>query len=106
MRRVFICSPWRSSHREQLEKNRKLAQELCLAAIRGGCAPFAPHLLYTQFLDDTEIGDRDIGIAAGLAYLRICDELWRPAGVDPTDGMRSEIAIATSIGLKIVAVML
>ena len=102
MRRVFICSPYRGD----IERNVQTARDLCYAATRTGAAPFAPHSLYPQFLDDAMQDDRAAGINAGLAFMRVCDELWCPKGVEPTEGMKHEIAYAKMLTLPIVEVAL
>ena len=99
MRRVFIASPYRGD----IKANTKKAQRLCRLAVADGCAPFAPHLLYPQFLKD-EGFERDAGIDCGLAYMRVCDELWLPHDVEPTEGMRAEIEYAKLLRLTIIRV--
>jgi hypothetical protein len=59
-----------------------------------GHAPFIPHLLYTQWLDDSKPAERQMGIDAGLAFLEACDEMWiflPPNGLY-TKGMAAEAA--------------
>lgn len=60
-----------------------------------GGIPFAPHLLFTQFLDDSEKRERDAGIAMGTAMLALCDEVW--VFDEPTTGMKLELAAAIRI---------
>ena len=101
MRRVFICSPFRGD----MVANVELARKLCLLACLNDAAPFAPHLIYPQFLRDVG-AERDAGINAGLAFLRCCDELWCPMGIEPTEGMKYEIAYAKVLALPIVEVVI
>src|SRR5664279_6597399 len=82
MKRVYICSPYAGD----VEGNTERAQWLCREAIKDGCAPYAPHLLYPQIIDD-----RQAGITCGLAYLGLCDELWVYANNGISPGMRQEI---------------
>lgn len=71
-RRIFVCSPLSGD----LPGNTVLAEDLCKAAIAVGCAPFAPHLFFTRFLDEeTDLG-RQAGIECGKAWLRAADEMW------------------------------
>lgn len=58
--------------------------------------PFAPHLLFTQFLDDSKENERNAGIAMGTAMLEFCDEVW--VFGEPTPGMRMEIDAALRAG--------
>jgi hypothetical protein len=94
VKRVFISSPRDGDP----ERDTARAQRYLLEAIQRNVAPFAPHLLYPQVLDeDTE---RAEGLLCGLAYLQVCDELWVYG--DPTNGMHSEIAMARDLGIPIV----
>ena len=69
---IFICSPYRGD----VESNLENARRYCRFAIRRGGIPFTPHLLFTQFLDDSVAHEREPGLALGLSMLSICDELW------------------------------
>ena len=51
-----------------IPRNTLYAARLCLYALEKGFAPFASHLLYTQFLDDSDPLQRELGINAGLAF--------------------------------------
>ena len=51
--------------------------------------PFAPHLLFTQFLDDAQLEERRLGLHMGVEMLRLCDALW--AFGEPTQGMQAEM---------------
>lgn len=100
MKTVFVCSPLRGD----VEKNIGIARELCRAAIMAeGVAPFAPHVFYTQFLDDSKPEERNFGMLAGIRFLRKCDEIWvfDVNGVF-TEGMLKEIAEADRAGIPIV----
>ena len=52
-KRIFICSPY-SGTKEEIANNVRIAQALCRIVIDKGHYPFAPHLLYPQFLVDTD----------------------------------------------------
>jgi len=49
-------------------RNIRYARLCCLDSLRRGEAPYASHLLYTQMLDDTDPGDRRLGMEAGFAW--------------------------------------
>lgn len=98
MRRVFVCSPYSGD----TERNTRLARELCLAAVRDEVAPFAPHLLYPQFLTDTVPSDREAGIDAGIAFLRTCSEVWVYDRLGVSRGMLREIAEAEAQSIPVV----
>ena len=57
-------------------KTCSLRGRACGYAAAQGAVPYAPHLLFTQFLDDNDPEQADAGIRMGLQMLRRCDELW------------------------------
>lgn len=103
---VFICSPYRpvSFCPEELEaelaENVHFAKIACRMALDEGYVPMAPHLYFTQFLNDSEEDERETGIAMGLAWLEDCAEVW-VFGDRITSGMAREIACANDIGIPI-----
>lgn len=100
VKRVFICSPYRASTPKRVEHNVAVARNLCRLAAHAGCIPFAPHLLYPQFLDDADERDRAIGIMCGISFLKECDEMW--AFGEPTAGMKVEMAKARELGIPVI----
>ena len=90
---VYICSPCRGD----IEKNIEKAQRYCREAVElwDDVIPIAPHVYFTQFLDDTKQEDRAAGMDIGLSLLAMCDELWVYGIENPSEGMRSEIEYAT-----------
>lgn len=101
IKRVFVCSPLRQRGRHSFEDNLKLVSDLCLAAVRAGVAPFAPHLFYTRFLDDRRESDRMAGIACGLAWLAQADEVWcwAESWDECSDGMKQEIEFSRRLSI-------
>jgi hypothetical protein len=92
MKTVFVCSAYGG-----LEANLVLARDYCRFVTDSGLAPFAPHLIYPQFLDDGFKQERELGINAGLAFLELCDEMWvfvRNGVI--SKGMRKEINEASA----------
>lgn len=89
---VYICSPCRGDY----EKNIQKAQGYCREAMEkwSDVLPIAPHVYFTQFLDDTNEKERELGMAAGIALLSICDEIWVYGMENPSQGMASEITYA------------
>ena len=61
--------------------------------------PFAPHLLFTQFLNDDDPIERRVGLCLGVEMLKRCDELWTFG--QPTEGMAQEIQEAKRLGTRI-----
>lgn len=97
-RRIFVCSPLRGDY----DGNVMRARHYCRCVLSVGHIPFAPHLLFPQFLDDTNPQEREIGINLALHELTRCDELWAfvPAS-GPTDGMQGEIDFAKKRGITV-----
>ena len=100
--RVFICSPFRAATADDLERNRKYAASLVRRAVKGGYAPYAPHLYLTNALDDKNTMQRKAGMSVGLAFLDICDCVFVGAKYGITEGMRQEIDFARKLGKTIV----
>lgn len=92
MRRVFVCSPYRGDVARNVETAR-LACRYAMSCLDG--APFAPHLVYPSILDDENPRDRELGMKAGMQWLRSADlVLVVRDGPEPSEGMRAEIALA------------
>lgn len=96
---VYICSPLRGDVLE----NQQRAKEFCRLALRAGCIPIAPHIYFTQFLNDDNPEEREQGIEAGLQLLKLCSEIWvfLPPCRKPSQGMEQEIDLAKRSGIKI-----
>ncbi|MDO5299976.1 MAG: VRR-NUC domain-containing protein [Clostridia bacterium] len=92
---VYICSPYRGD----IETNVHHARAYCSLAASQGCIPFAPHLLFMQFLDDNCTDERMLGMYMGAEMLRLCDELWTFG--EPSEGMTAEIELARRIGIPV-----
>lgn len=92
---IFVCSPYRGD----VEANRQKACQYCRLVEERGGIPFAPHLLFTQFLNDGVATERETGIALSLEMLKRCDELW--AFGPPTEGMALEIQEAARLGVPV-----
>lgn len=96
MKMTYICSPCRGDY----EKNIIKAQEYCLEAMNEGLLPIAPHVYFTQFIDDTNKRERRKGLEAGLQLLRYC-QLIRVYGCKVSSGMHGEILLAGVLGIEI-----
>lgn len=92
---IFICSPYRGD----VEANKENARRYCRHVYERGGIPFAPHLLFTQFLNDDVPEERDAGLCLGLELLARCDALWA-FGI-PTMGMAMEIQEAKRLGISL-----
>ena len=86
MKIVFICSPLRGN----IEENLRKAKEYCREEVLKGNVPIAPHVYFTQFLDEHDETERNMGIVCGIELLKICDEM-RVCGDIISEGMKKEI---------------
>ena len=96
MKLVYIASPFAGD----VEQNIENARGYCLEAMERGVTPVAPHLIYPQFLSDSDPAQRNMGMQAGLELLSRCDELW-VCGPEISAGMRKEIQFAKGLGIPI-----
>ena len=83
---VYICSPYAGD----IEKNVKAARDYCRFAVDKGFIPVAPHLLFPQFMDDTDPKERELGLFFGNALMSKCSEVWVFGSVI-SPGMQTEI---------------
>ena len=72
---VFVSTPFHADTGAEMLGNIRLAQRICKQVLEDGGIPYAPHLLFPQFLDDADARQRAAGIEAGIAMLRRCDIL-------------------------------
>ena len=90
MKLVYICSPLRGD----IDGNKKRACTYSNYAVQRGVIPIAPHLLFTQFLDDNNEADRNLAIKLDIELLAKCDELWVFNAHGVSQGMQAEITYA------------
>ncbi|MEE0914554.1 MAG: DUF4406 domain-containing protein [Ruminococcus sp.] len=83
---VYICSPYAGD----VETNVQKARRYCRFAVDKGYIPIAPHLLFTQFLNDDNPKERQLGIFFGNAVMSKCSEVW-VFGEYISNGMEAEI---------------
>lgn len=95
MKRIFVCSPYSGD----VKANVALAVALCREVALRGDAPLAPHLYLPQALDDADPAERRLGMAAGVAWLQVADEIMIAGAISP--GMHREIVAADQLGLPI-----
>ncbi len=99
MRRVFLESPYSGN----VEENLAYARECMHDSIGRGEAPYASHLLYTQpgVLDDDKPEERALGIAAGQAFLPVCEASVVYTDLGISEGMKLGMAAARELGIRI-----
>ena len=96
---IYVCSPYRGETKKQRRKNIRNARFYCRLVAKQGGIPFAPHLLFTQFLNEDNIRHRRLGLEMGIETLKHCNELW--VFGQPTSGMEGEIASAMKLGIPV-----
>ena len=97
MKKIYVCSALRGD----IEENIKKARRYCEYVVKEfGFIPIAPHIYFTQFLDDDIVKEREFGIKAGLSLLSECDELWY-FGDTISRGMTDEIKSAMTQGIPV-----
>ena len=97
MKKIYVCSRLRAETKQQYQKHIDEALMFSKFVVRSGFgAPFAPHVFYSLFLDDTVSADRQAGMDAGFAYLAVCDGLFAFVNEDEfvSGGMKVEIQYA------------
>lgn len=81
---VYICSPYSGSVEENTEK----ARRYCRFAVNQGVIPLASHLLFPQFMSETN--ERALALHMGAVLMGMCKQVW-VFGDKITPGMDSEI---------------
>ena len=65
----------------------------CSFAVKQGRIPFASHLLFPQFMSDSDPNERNLALFMALVYLDCCKECW-VFGDTISEGMENEIRYA------------
>lgn len=69
---VYICSPYAGD----VKGNTQNARIYSRFAVNEGYVPLAPHLLFPQFMNDTDQDDRETAMNMNRILLGKCHELW------------------------------
>ena len=93
---VYVASPYAGDTVENISR----AVEYCRFVVNKGAIPLAPHLLYPQFMDDSDEDQRILGLRFAISLLYRCDELW-VFGEKVSAGMAKEIEKAEKRGMRI-----
>jgi len=93
---VYVCSPLRGD----IERNIAKARGYCRFAATLGVIPLAPHVIFTQFLGEEILEERQQGMRMGLDLMYRCAELWI-FGSKISKGMLAEIETAERLGIPI-----
>ena len=91
MKLVIIESPYAGD----ISRNVTYARRALMHSLYSGEAPIASHLLYTQegVLDDGVLDERELGIAAGLAWRKVAELSVFYADYGWSPGMRKARAL-------------
>lgn len=81
--------------------NRRYARRAMLDSLNRGESPMVSHLLYTQVLNDLVPKQREIGIAAGLAWRHVSEKTVVYTDFGISDGMKYGIRLAEESGKPI-----
>ena len=92
MKLVFVCSPYRGDVKNNIEVARRIARIVAVCDY----VPVVPHLLFPQFLDDSDPKERIKGLTLGAELLRKCDEMWLVVG-KLSRGMQYELNLAKEL---------
>lgn len=93
---VYICSPYSGD----TQANIGLARELCALAVARRKIPLAPHLLFPQFMDDTNLDERELAMFMNRILLSKCEAVWVYTA-QVSAGMRLEIEWARHLNLPV-----
>jgi hypothetical protein len=69
---IYVCSPFSGDVSGNITNARRYSR----FAVEQGYIPIAPHLLFPQFLDDTNITERELGLHFGDVLMSHCSEVW------------------------------
>ena len=95
MKMVYLASPLRVDY----ERNIKKAVEYSRLVSECGLLPLAPHIIFSQWCNDTVPEQREQGLKLGLALLEKCDEMW-VMGREISQGMQGEIDFAREHSIR------
>ena len=93
---VYICSPFSG----KVKRNKWKARKYCRFALEQHTIPFAPHLLFPQFMDDNNPEERQTAMFMNMVMLGKCEQLW-VFGENYSNGMKEEIRKAKERKKKI-----
>jgi len=83
---VYICSPYSGD----VDANVKKARAFCRFALEQNCIPIAPHLMFPQFMDESNPKERELALFMDIVLMGKCTEVW-VLGNTMSRGMETEI---------------
>lgn len=99
MEKVYIISRYSAKTWHERRFNKEVTKYYCRRIAEAGKRPVAPHLFYTQFMDDDDPEARRLGLDFSIKDLDECDSFLLVI-VDGfiSSGMRGEIEHVTRTG--------
>lgn len=97
MIKVAIESPFAGD----VERNKRYAHFCARDCLRRGENPYASHLFFTQFLDDVDPKQREVGIQAGLEWAALAQKRVVYTDLGVSGGMLLGIEHAKELGQEI-----
>lgn len=93
---VYVCS----SYAGDVENNVANAKKYSRFAVENNAIPVTPHLLYPQFMDDSNEQEQEKAMHFNYVLLGKCAEVWVLGGF-VSHGMAREISVAKKRRMKI-----
>lgn len=93
---VYVCSPYAGD----VENNVANAKKYSRFTVENNAIPVTPHLLYPQFMNDSNEKERKMAMHFNYVLLGKCNEVWVFGGV-VSRGMAREISVAKKRRMKI-----
>jgi len=98
IQKIYICSPLRGN----IEDNINKAKEHCKFVVtKMKAIPVCPHIYFTQFLDDNNELERQIGMDFGLRLLSECNKVIVFDDDGISEGMKKEIELANRLNIPV-----
>ena len=100
---VYVCSPFSNPDMMQHCENISYAKRCARNCIQRREHPIVVHLHYTQFLEDSDPDERELGMAFGhqLLELGIFAKVVAYTDRGISEGMKKEIEFATWLGIEV-----
>ncbi len=96
MKQIYISSPLT----DDLDECVEYARDCCKISSLTGVIPLSPTLIFTEFLDETRLDDRETMRELSTELLKRCDELWL-MGNNVTEFMKADIECAMENNIPI-----
>ena len=94
---VYICAPYDGD----MMKYFLTVQDYCWTALRSGCVPVVPFLMYSPVITAYDAKAEPLERICANRVLAACDELWIFEGEKLTSGMADEINLATCCDIPV-----